>query len=54
MKLSDLSEDIQFMSTTKKQMYSTMVPATTPRRRYFDGGHSTSLKKSILERSIDI
>lgn len=42
------------MSTTKKQMYSTMVPVTTPRRRYIDNAKSVSIKKSILERSSDI
>ena len=42
------------MSTTKKQMYSTMVPITTSRRRYIENGKSISLKKSILERSSDI
>ena len=43
-----LSEAVDFMATTNDKMYSTLTPATVPRRRYYETNRSTSFKKSVL------
>ena len=49
-----LSDAVEFTPLTKKEMYSTMVPTTTPRRRYFETGQSMSLRKSMMNKTVDI
>lgn len=38
-------------SKTQKQMYSTMIPLSTPRRRYPQKDQSTTLRRSVFDRT---
>lgn len=47
----NFEDDFPSYSKTKNNMYSTMAPGTTPRRRYQDSGRTTTMRRSLFEKN---